>query len=149
MSEFVRPLTVARDKLARALNGQPEVVRAVESLIKRVGTDIPEESASLLEFVARLQHESDGVRALALAALQQAGRRARAGDGLDLAADGAGDVLSVNRLAVVPFLQHPQATPDVRAGAGVTVTRDAAGYVVAAINNDAQAILAAQIFGKH
>lgn len=47
MSDTIRPLTVARDKLARALNGQPEVVRAIEQLIQRVGQEDPAEMAEV------------------------------------------------------------------------------------------------------
>lgn len=49
--------------------------------------------------------------------------------------------------AVRAFLGDRDAPRDVRAGAGVTVTRDAAGYVVSAPADDVQRILAARIFG--
>lgn len=148
MSEF-RPLTVSRDKLARALGNQPEVIRAVEQLIQRVGQDMPTESAALQALVTHLEIATGRAASVAEVALQQSLRRARAGDGLIGSADGAGDVLRLDHGAARAFAAHHAVVPDVRGSGGISVARDAQGYVVSASAGDAQSILAAQIFGKH
>lgn len=49
--------------------------------------------------------------------------------------------------AVRAFLPRPQPVPDVQPGTATTVTRNAQGWVVAAMPDDAQHILANRIFG--
>ena len=75
----VRPLTVSRDKLARALGNQPEVIRAVEQLIQRVGQELPADVVSLLAAIQEAQDATDSAasaaglaQALAVAAAAEA-----------------------------------------------------------------------------
>ena len=78
MSDTIRPLTVARDKLARALNGQPEVVRAIEQLIQRVGQEMPGDLETVVLSAETAQEAADS--ALVLAAAAQAMARAAAAE---------------------------------------------------------------------
>lgn len=68
MSDTIRPLTVARDKLARALGNQPEVVRAIEQLIQRVGQELPGDFASIAQSTEDAQNLAESAYALAMAA---------------------------------------------------------------------------------
>lgn len=122
--------SVSRAKLLKALNGDLEVARVIESLTSTVADDIPGGLAQV-SIVANLALAMTDALKLGVYRQVQPSNQVRGADGVNVGADAAGPIVSLDLAYVIAAVraympkQQPQ-TPD----------------------DDASAILASRVFGR-